>query len=144
MQKGNIFIIVLFVCLLIVGGVVLVPKIIGVTESTALTSLYEQQSRYLDYNETIFSQLKSKKRVIFFYQTLCPACIVFDENLKKNQDRIPTEIVIFKAIFDKEQALREKYKVSSPNTFVYVNGNGQTINNWNGGDLNTLLANTTE
>ena len=59
-------------------------------------------------------------------------------NLKK----IPANIVIFKADYDTETALKTKYNISRQHTFVYVDKAGKALKTWSGGATAEILENT--
>lgn len=97
---------------------------------------------YVPYSASAFSESSGKKRVLFFHAPWCPFCIAADKAFNANLSRIPADVVLLKTDYDTEKALKAKYVVTYQHTFVTVDGAGNKIKVWNGGDIEELIANT--
>lgn len=101
-----------------------------------------QTSNYVEYTPTIIRELanQGKKVVLFFHATWCPTCKAANEDILNRLDEIPEDIVIVKTDYDTYTELKEKYNITYQHTFVQVDGDGNQITIWNGGDLDEIIA----
>jgi thiol-disulfide isomerase/thioredoxin len=97
---------------------------------------------YTDYSEDAFQAASDQKRVYFFHAAWCPTCKTADEEIRSNSDQIPEDVVVFKADYDEETALKDQYGVTYQHTFVYVDENGDMIETWNGGGIDDIVEKT--
>lgn len=97
--------------------------------------------RYVDYSKPAFDAASGKVRVLFFHATWCPFCKAADSNFKKNLTGIPENVVVFKTDYDTEKALKTRYGITYQHTFVQVDGKGNMITKWSGGDVDNLVKN---
>ena len=70
-----------------------------------------------------------------------PSCRSAEKDIKRNLNVIPEDIVIFKADYDSEKTLKQKYGITYQHTFVYVDAAGEAIAKWNGGGVTEIAAN---
>jgi thiol-disulfide isomerase/thioredoxin len=97
---------------------------------------------YIPYSDSAYNESSGMKRVLFFHAPWCPTCKRADKAFSDNPSRIPDGVLLLKADYDTQKALKAKYAVTYQHTFVYVDSVGNPIRIWNGGDLNELIANT--
>jgi len=76
---------------------------------------------YQEYSEPALTAT-SGTRLIFFHAPWCPQCLELDKSIKSSQ--IPEGVTIFKADYDSEQQLRQKYGVTLQTTVVKLKENG--------------------
>lgn len=104
------------------------------------------EERYKMYDEETFSPGNSDKTVLFFYASWCASCQLVDAEIRAHSTSLPSDMTIVRVNFDEKDAdaaekdLAVKYGVTEPHTFVQIDDKGNIIKQWNGGDLNTLLA----
>ncbi len=101
-------------------------------------------SRYFDFSKTTFDKVSDKKRIYFFHAKWCPTCKAANEEFMQNNDKIPTDVVLFKTDYDTEKELKAKYGITYQHTFVYVDSSGSEIKKWNGGGVAELISNTSQ
>ncbi|MFN3266775.1 MAG: thioredoxin family protein [Deinococcales bacterium] len=106
----------------------------GTMQSTTM------KSNYLEYSKEAFDKASSAKRVLFFAASWCPSCRSADKNFNENLKKIPENVMIFKTDYDKETALKTKYKITRQHSFVYVDAKGVALKSWAGGGIDELLA----
>ncbi len=97
---------------------------------------------YLPYSKAAFDAAKSMKRVLFFHATWCPSCRATDADIVTQQGDIPEDVVIFKADYDKEVALKKQYGIISQHSFVLTDSSGKALKKWAGGKLSTIISKT--
>jgi thioredoxin 1 len=101
-----------------------------------------KSANYVEYTKEAFEKagkMDKTKRVLFFKASWCPSCRSADEAFNKDLKKIPTDIVIFKADYDKEADLKKTYNITRQHTFVYVDAKGMEVKKWSGGALPELL-----
>lgn len=72
--------------------------------------------------------------VVFFHADWCASCKALEAGISK--ETIPEGLTILKADFDTDLELRKRYGVVSQHTLVTVDGDGNLLKKWAGG--NTL------
>lgn len=97
---------------------------------------------YLEYSSDSYSKSADKKRVIFFYAAWCPTCRPADAEFKSRVNEIPSDVVLLRANYDTESALKKQYGITYQHTFVLVDESGNEITKWNGGSVAELIKNT--
>lgn len=106
-------------------------------------------NRYVDYSPQAFADASNKRRVLYFYASWCPTCRSIDTQLTKQEDEIPDDIIVFRINYDdndtdvNERELATKYGITYQHTFVLIDMNENELTKWNGGGIETLIANTT-
>lgn len=104
-------------------------------------------SRYVDYSKTALDSSTSKRRVLYFYATWCPTCKVANTDFQTNTDKIPEDVIVIRTNYNdsdtdqEEKDLARKYGITYQHTFVQIDGQGNELTTWNGGQLEELLEN---
>ncbi len=116
---------------------------VGLAQDQAMTqgSTASGHGTYAVYSQSGFDAAKDLKRVLFFAASWCPTCMATDKALKQPGVDIPAGISIFKADFDSSTDLKAKYGVTSMDTFVEVDKDGQKVTLWNGGGVEGIAKN---
>ena len=156
-SNNSRLLIVLFVGLLIVGGIVYLgnrptPSVpVGDSNTTQVPSATNQEAettvaqeeQYQDYSESAFIAAgeEGKRRVLFFHAPWCPTCIPANKDFLENASSLPDDVVVFKTDYDTSAELKNKYGVTYQHTYVQVDENGEKINIWNGGAVDELIEN---
>jgi thioredoxin 1 len=111
-------------------------------QTTTQTSDAMMSKSYLDYSKEAFEKASAQKRVLFFKASWCPSCRSADKDFTANLKKLPENVVIFKADYDTETALKTKYNISRQHTFIYVDKAGKALKTWSGGATAEILENT--
>ena len=92
-------------------------------ETTAEAPVSEQaeDGKYLAYSQDSFEKAEGD-RVIFFHAPWCPQCRELDGDF--TAAGAPDGYTVFKADFDSETSLKQKYGVTQQTTLVKVDKNG--------------------
>lgn len=112
----------------------------------ATAKMMDSGNRYVEYADGVLENGASGKRVLFFYASWCPTCRPVDAELRANADRIPNGISVIRVNYNdpetdpQEEALANTYGITYQHTFVEIDGNGDAIQTWNGGGLDTLIT----
>ena len=77
--------------------------------------------------EEVPQDYRNRQRWLFFHASWCPVCHQLEEDIVKNKDQIPPEVVIFKVDFDKAENLKKRYGVTLQTTFVSIDSQGDKI-----------------
>lgn len=99
-----------------------------------------ESSRYVAYSKTAFDAASDKRRVLYFHAPWCPICGPLDKALSSNPNQIPEGVVLFKTDYDSETALKTKYAITYQHTFVEVDGQGNAVQTWSGGDVEDVIT----
>ncbi|MDH5533894.1 MAG: thioredoxin family protein [Candidatus Pacebacteria bacterium] len=99
----------------------------------------EAAGQYVTYTADYLSKYQGKTKVLFFHASWCPVCKTADKDIKDNLANIPGDTIIIKTDYDKEGDLKKKYAITYQHTFVIVDGQGNEVTKWNGGDFNEIL-----
>jgi thiol-disulfide isomerase/thioredoxin len=83
------------------------------------TGFYKEYSPELD--------LPIQGSVLFFHAKWCPSCKSLDTDISANLLSIPAGLTIYKVDYDSNQALRQKYGITTQHTLVKVDGEGELI-----------------
>lgn len=103
--------------------------------------------RYIDYSKATLDQAATNRRVLFFYANWCPTCRPTDADLSANKSKIPEDVTVIRVNYNdtdtdqEEKDLAKQYGVTYQHTFVQIDGQGNEITKWNGGQTDELLAN---
>lgn len=102
----------------------------------------KKMGRYVEYSKEAFDKAVNNKRVYFFHAKWCPTCKIANEEFIQNMDKIPNDVILFKADYDTEKELKTQYGITYQHTFVFVDSEGKEIRKWNGGGITELISNT--
>ena len=104
-----------------------------------------RQSRYIPHFKTVMNDPTPARRVLFFYANWCDTCRPADEDLRKNESRMPEDVRVIRVNFndtdtdEDEKALAKQYQVPYQHTFVQIDAQGKVVTRWNGGQTDQLL-----
>lgn len=121
--------------------------IFGLVGLLAISGAFAQDtmmksSAYIAYSKAAFDKASPQKRVLFFAASWCSTCRTADKDFNANLKKIPQNVMVFKADYDTETALKTTYKITRQHTFVFVDAKGVALKTWSGGATAELLANT--
>jgi thiol-disulfide isomerase/thioredoxin len=88
---------------------------------------------YAEYSGNL-EQYEGKDVVLFFKASWCPSCRVLDSDIKQSLNDMPENVVILELDYDNETELKKKYGVTTQHTLVQVDGSGEIIKKWSGGN----------
>ncbi len=103
--------------------------------------------RYVVYTKQALEAVAGKRRVLYFYANWCPICRPADADLRKNENKIPADVVVIRVNYNdtdtdqEEKDLAKKYGITYQHTFVQIDKQGNEIKKWNGGQTEKLLEN---
>ena len=110
-------------------------------------AMMKEDGRYVPYTQEVFDTAVDKKRVLYFFANWCPTCIPADKNFTENVNKIPENVVLIRVNYNdpdtdaEEKALAQKYGITYQHTFVQIDGQGNVVKKWNGGQIEELLTN---
>lgn len=102
---------------------------------------------YVEYSKANLDAAASGRRVLFFYASWCPTCRPADTSFNENKSKIPSDLTIIRVNYNdsdtnqEEKDLAKKYNITYQHTYVQIDGQGNAITLWNGGQINELLSN---
>lgn len=110
------------------------------------TKIQNIPARYLDYSSDNFAKAtENKGRAVLWFAALawCPSCQAADRDFKAHFDKVPKDVTILKIDYDKDTAMKQKYAITTQDTFIQVDSQGKEIARWNSGGqgVEALLAN---
>ncbi|HUQ84761.1 MAG TPA: thioredoxin family protein [Candidatus Limnocylindrales bacterium] len=103
-------------------------------------------TRYVEYSKADLTNNTDKRRVLYFYASWCPTCRIADPELSANANKFPEDVVVLRVNYNdpdtdqEEKDLARKYAVTYQHTFVQIDGEGNEVTTWNGGQTDELLA----
>lgn len=80
--------------------------------------------------------------VVFFYAAWCPNCRATIAELNARWAEVNPDLTVVIADYDKETALKGKFSVTYQDTFVLLDGQGNSVKSWNAGGVDGLNANS--
>lgn len=103
----------------------------------ANNAIISKPGEYIPYNSNLVaSKASTGDVVLFFNANWCSKCQSTVKDINSKSDKIPSNLTILSADYDKEIALRQKYGVTIQHTFVKVDKDGNLIKKMSG--LSTL------
>lgn len=99
-------------------------------KTTALVQPVTKGGTYEAYSPGAIGYAALGEVVLFFYTASCPACVHLDKDIVTNAARIPKDVKILKVNYDTEEALKQKYGLSSPHILIQVSSEGNRITQW--------------
>lgn len=112
----------------------LVKEVQGIVATEQIDFEENEKGVYEAYAPEKLSLSKNHTVILFFKADWCPTCVVADTALSRDFAVIPKDIAILKVSFDTETELRKKYGVTVQHTFVQVDGQGNMVTKWTGGN----------
>ncbi|MBI2034277.1 MAG: thioredoxin family protein [Candidatus Levybacteria bacterium] len=118
-----------------------------VKDETTSRNTVSTTGKYVVYTKQILDTAANKRRVLYFYANWCPICIPADADFRKNENKIPADVVVIRVNYNdtetdqEEKDLAKKYGITYQHTFVQIDAQGNVITKWNGGQTNELLEN---
>lgn len=103
--------------------------------------------RYVAYTKQALESAASNRRVLYFYANWCPICRPADADLRKNANKIPSDVIVIRVNYNdtdtdqEEKDLAKKYGVTYQHTFVQIDTQENVVTKWNGGQTDELLEN---
>ena len=104
-------------------------------------------SRYVEYSKSALNSATNNRRVLFFYASWCPTCKPSDASFSANTSEIPDDVTVIRVNYNdpdtdqEEKDLAKKYGITYQHTFVQIDGTGEEVTKWNGGQIEELLSN---
>lgn len=95
---------------------------------------------YLAYSQGAEATMSGKQKAIFFHALWCPTCRALDGEINSRLSELPGNTVIFKADYDKDTDLRQKYGVQLQHTVVFVDDAGNETSRLQGANFEALLG----
>jgi thiol-disulfide isomerase/thioredoxin len=108
-------------------------------------AMMDNKGSYVPFTPEVLASAASRRRVLYFYANWCPTCIPADANFKANTSKIPEDVTLIRVNYndtdtdDTERALAVKYGITYQHTFVQIDGSGNEVSKWNGGQIKELL-----
>ena len=84
----------------------------------------QKEGQYVNYDGKAIETTKGHK-LIFFHAAWCPQCRALEQSILDGT--IPSDVTIFKANYDLETALKQKYGVTLQTTVVEVDDQGNEV-----------------
>lgn len=104
-------------------------------------------SRYIEYSKSAMDTASGNRRVLFFYASWCPTCKPADVSFTQNVSKIPEDVTLIRVNYNdpdtdqEEKDLAKEYGITYQHTFVQIDGAGNEVTKWNGGQIDELLSN---
>lgn len=115
-------------------------------ETTNSTETMAEPPRsYVVHQDGVLENYEDKRRVLFFYASWCPTCQPVDRELRE-EAILPADVMVIRVNYNDpdtdsaEEALAEKYGITYQHTFVIIDGQGNELDKWNGGDVDQIVA----
>ncbi len=99
-----------------------------------------QAGEYVTYTVDAFDDAADQQRVLFFHAGWCPTCRRADRAFRDSASDIPEDVVLFRVNYDTQRDLRQRYAITYQHSFVLVDGRGEIVRRWAGGDIDRLLS----
>lgn len=109
------------------------------TAASQPSQINQDQLRYVEYTPSLYAQLANRRRVLFFAAGWCGTCQQAELDFEKRSAELPPDVTVFRVNYDAEKELNRKYGVTSQHTFVVVDGQGNMVEIWNGGDVDDIV-----
>lgn len=96
---------------------------------------------YGDYSPQAVAEAQAagRKVVLFFHAPWCPFCRTADAAFQAKLSQIPAGVTLLKTDYDSNVELKKRYGVSYQHTFVQIDGQGNELAMWSGGDVDGLI-----
>ena len=114
---------------------------IGKTPEKIMTKeeMKMMNEHYKDFTQSEFDNLRgNKKFVAFFHADWCSTCKKWEKELLSTLPELPTDAVVLKVDYDKEESLKKELNVKSQSTAVFFNEKGKITNTVIDPDMNEV------
>lgn len=88
----------------------------------------QKEGQYVNYDGKAIETTEGRK-LIFFHAAWCPQCRALEQSILDGT--IPSGVTIFKANFDLETQLKQRYGVTQQTTIIEVNDQGDELKQFN-------------
>ena len=107
-----------------------------ISETSLVTSIKEIAPRYFEYSELSYAEAQKtgKKVVLYFWAPWCSTCAALDNEIAKDPQLIPDDVIILRIPYDSSTELKRKYSIVTQHTFVQVDAQGTPLQVWVGGE----------
>lgn len=92
--------------------------------TTATNTEQTAPGAYVNYSAEVIDTTNGTK-ILFFHAPWCPQCKALEASIKTGP--IPNDTTIIKVDYDSNQALKQKYGVTTQTTLVLVDDNGNLV-----------------
>lgn len=143
--KKNSFLIIILSIFIVVAGYMFF-KIYSFSSTETIvqyeTSGQKIADNYFDYSlENLAKADEDGEAVLFFSTNWCSTCTELDKELINESEKLKDGITILRIDYDKADDMKKKYRVAVQHTLIHVNGDGEEINKWVGGDIEEINKN---
>jgi len=107
----------------------------------ATSSLASQiEPRYYVYSpQTLaLAQQSDAKVVLYFWAPWCSTCASLEQDIHKDPNLIPKDVIIVRVDYDHDVQLKQQYHITLQHTFVQIDQHGNPLQTWVGGTSNDL------
>ena len=108
--------------------------------------LNQDFTSYVNYSQSNLEIAKLKGDTVLFFAatTWCQTCAALEEEIIERIGEIPEDITILKVDYDNDREMNRAYSVTAQHTLIVLDGEGNEVDRWIGGGLNTLLQKTSQ
>lgn len=82
-----------------------------------------------------FAHQYGEKVVLYFWAPWCSTCSSLDDEIQKNDQQVPSGVIVLRVNYDDSEELKNKYQVTTQHTFVQIDDNSNEITKWVGGEI---------
>lgn len=112
----------------------------AVSEEVSEEPVTLSSASYVAYTEGAEATMAGKQKAIFFHAKWCSTCRALDGEINSRLSELPGDTVVFKADFDSDTTLRQKYGVQLQHTVVFVDDSGNETSRLTGANFEALMA----
>ncbi len=113
---------------------------LNVSTDSRLVPAQEENTnnQYVPYSPEAVAAAAGKQKLLFFHANWCPTCLITNQDILENSQKLPQDLVIFKTDYDSQTALKQKYNITYQHTFVLIDDQGNELKQWNGGGVDEI------
>lgn len=79
---------------------------------------------YTQYDAAKVASSEAEHIALFFHASWCPSCRALENDINNNAGSIPAGVEIYKADYDTEIALKQKYGITRQHSVVFIDAEG--------------------